>query len=95
MPTTSKPKSRQRGPRSYAAAPTRLASAVAVLRAFEQLPDEALLDIPSARIVLGNISASTFWRGVASGAIPKPRRIGPQLRRMVVGELRAARRGGA
>lgn len=58
------------------------------LQHFDQLPDAAEVRQPTAQAIFG-ISASTLWRRVDAGLLPKPRKYGPRTTTWRVGELRA------
>ncbi len=56
---------------------------------FDSLPDSAHVRLPVVRGLYG-ASASTIWRGVRLGTIPKPVKLSDNLTGWNVGELRAA-----
>lgn len=58
------------------------------LRNFDALPDSAEVRLPTVTSLFG-ISAATVWRRVKDGALPKPRKFGPNTTSWRVGELRA------
>jgi predicted DNA-binding transcriptional regulator AlpA len=59
------------------------------LKNFDSLPDSANVRQPVVEALFA-CSASTVWRRVASGGIPKPRKLGPRVTVWNVGELRRA-----
>lgn len=88
-PTSSIP--RRRGRPSKAAAPTPADSLPAdVLANFDKLPDCAFVRLPVVRALFGGCSASTVWRGVKTGSIPKPVPLTERMTAWNVGELRQA-----
>jgi predicted DNA-binding transcriptional regulator AlpA len=64
------------------------------LRHFDQLPDSAHVRQPVVEALFG-YSASTVWRRVRDGLLPKPERLGPRTSAWNVGKLRRALRGEA
>ena len=59
------------------------------LQHFDELPGSAHVRLPVVRGLYG-ASASTIWRGVRLGTIPKPVKLSDNLSAWNVGELRAA-----
>ena len=80
---------RSRGrPRKSEAAP---APAVPLeLQHFDELPNSGHVRLPVVRGLYGGASASTIWRGVRLGNIPKPVKLSNNLTAWNVGDLRAA-----
>jgi predicted DNA-binding transcriptional regulator AlpA len=66
----------------------------AALKHFDSLPDSAHVRQPVVEALFG-YSASTVWRRVNSGALPKPEKLGPRTTAWNVGKLRRALRGEA
>jgi predicted DNA-binding transcriptional regulator AlpA len=64
------------------------------LRHFDQLPDSAHIRQPVVEALFG-YSASTVWRRVKSGHLPKPEKMGPRISAWNVGKLRRVLRGEA
>jgi predicted DNA-binding transcriptional regulator AlpA len=60
-----------------------------VLSSFDELPDAAFVPI-SVPCALLHISATTAWRWVRAGKLPKPAKFGEGTTRINVGQLRAA-----
>ncbi len=59
---------------------------------FDQLPDAAQVRLPVV-MALYACSASTIWRGIKSGHIPKPQNLTPRTTTWNVGKLRQAKNG--
>lgn len=57
------------------------------LQQFEALPPSACVRQPVVLAIYG-ISASTLWRRVADGSLPKPRKLSARVTVWNVGELR-------
>jgi predicted DNA-binding transcriptional regulator AlpA len=64
------------------------------LRNFDQLPDSAHVRQPVVEALFG-YSASTVWRRVKSGNLPRPEKLGPRTTAWNVGKLRRVLRGEA
>jgi predicted DNA-binding transcriptional regulator AlpA len=64
------------------------------LKNFDSLPDSAHVRQPVVEALFG-YSASTVWRRVKSGHIPKPEKMGPRTSAWNVGKLRRVLRGEA
>jgi len=62
-----------------------------ILMRFDDLPDDAVIDIRVVAAVL-NRSPSSIWRDVANGRMPKPIKIGGSTR-FAIGNVRAIARG--
>jgi len=60
-----------------------------VLSNFDELPDAAFVPI-AVPCALLHISATTAWRWVRAGKLPKPAKFGGGTTRLNVGQLRAA-----
>jgi len=56
---------------------------------FSQLPNEAFVNIQTVKALHG-CSASTVWREVQRGHIPKPHKLSIRTTRWNVGELRTS-----
>lgn len=61
------------------------------LSAFSELPDDAMISIPTVAVLL-DAGISTVWRRVKSGELPKTFKFGGSTR-MRVGDIRAVLRG--
>ena len=61
-----------------------------VLAGFDSLPACAYVRLPVVRALFGGCSASTIWRGVKTGSIPKPVPLTERMTAWNVGELRQA-----
>lgn len=59
---------------------------------FDALPDAANVRQPTVE-KLWACSPASVWRGVRSGRIPSPHKLGPRVTAWNVGELRAALAG--
>jgi predicted DNA-binding transcriptional regulator AlpA len=64
------------------------------LKNFDSLPDSAHVRQPVVEALFG-YSASTVWRRVRDGLLPKPERLGPRTSAWNVGKLRRVLRGEA
>ena len=62
------------------------------VRNFDNLPDDALLDVRDVGI-LASRSRASIWRDVRDGRLPEPIAIGPQARRWRVADVRAYLKG--
>jgi predicted DNA-binding transcriptional regulator AlpA len=62
--------------------------------AFDNLPDGALIDLPTLTALACRSKASVY-RDVAAGRLPKPIRVGLQSVRWRVADVRAYLNGGA
>lgn len=62
---------------------------------FDRLPDSAFVSEHVVRGLWGGISRDTVWAWVKKGQLPQPHKIGEQMTRWRVGELRAALRNNA
>lgn len=60
-----------------------------ILKQFDDLPDCAHVRLPVVSRLFG-ISASTVWRRVNDGSLPKPRKLSARVTTWNVGELRTA-----
>ena len=56
---------------------------------FDSLPNTANVRLPVVLMLYG-CSATTVWRGIKAGRIPKPRKLSPRITCWNVGELRKA-----
>ncbi len=61
----------------------------AALREFDALPDAAFVRVHTVARLYAT-STNSVWRWVKRGAIPRPRKLGPQVTAWNVGELRRA-----
>ncbi|MFA7605307.1 MAG: transcriptional regulator [Rhodocyclaceae bacterium] len=59
----------------------------ATLKAFDTLPDSAMVDIKTVAGVLGR-SPSSIWRDSRLGRMPRPLKTGPACTRWNVGAIR-------
>lgn len=66
------------------------ASVPEVLKHIDDYPDDAQVRLPVVMALFG-CSASTVWRGVKSGHIPKPDKLTPRTTSWNLGRLRHAR----
>jgi predicted DNA-binding transcriptional regulator AlpA len=64
------------------------------LRGYDSLPDSAAVPASVVAAVSG-VSVATVWRWSKSGRLPRPRHLGPNSTRWIVGELRRAMAGDA
>jgi predicted DNA-binding transcriptional regulator AlpA len=67
----------------------RSASLPPTLQNFDHLPDAANVRQPTVEL-LWACSPASVWRGVQSGRIPAPHKLGPRVTAWNVGELRKA-----
>lgn len=56
---------------------------------FDSMPDSAYIRLPVLKALYG-VSSATIWRGVKSGAIPKPTKLTERTTAWNVGQVRAA-----
>ena len=63
------------------------------VRNFDNLPDDALLDVRDVGI-LASRSRASLWRDVKAGRLPEPVAIGPKTRRWRVADIRDYLKGG-
>jgi predicted DNA-binding transcriptional regulator AlpA len=82
-----KPTCRKTSPRRKPSLP----SIPDALKYFDSLPDSAYIRLRILCSLRGE-SAATIWRRVAAGAIPPPKKLGPNVTAWNVGQLRAAMR---
>ena len=62
------------------------------VRNFDNLPDDALLDVRDVGI-LASRSRASIWRDTRDGRLPKPISIGAQAKRWRVADVRAYLKG--
>jgi len=56
---------------------------------FDLMPDSAYIRLPVLKALYG-VSSATIWRGVKTGAIPKPSKLSERCTAWNVGQVRAA-----
>lgn len=56
---------------------------------FDSLPNSAYIRLPVLKALYG-VSSATIWRGVKTGAIPKPSKLSERCTAWNVGQVRAA-----
>lgn len=56
---------------------------------FDKLPNSAYIRLPVLKALYG-VSSATIWRGVKTGAIPKPSKLSERCTAWNVGLVRAA-----
>lgn len=59
------------------------------LENFDKLPDSAYIRLPVLKALYG-VSSATIWRGVKTGAIPKPSKLSERCTAWNVGLIRTA-----
>mgnify|MGYP005751184715 CR=1 FL=1 len=59
----------------------------AALKAFDTLPDSAMVDVKTVAGILGR-SPSSIWRDTRLGRMPRPLKTGPACTRWNVGAIR-------
>lgn len=56
---------------------------------FDRRPDSSYMTVPEGAAILG-VSTQTIYRWISDGKLPKPKNLGVNTRRMIVGEFRTA-----
>ena len=56
---------------------------------FDSMPDSAYIRLPVLKALYG-VSSATIWRGVKTGAIPKPSKLSERCTAWNVGQVRAS-----
>ena len=64
------------------------AAATAAVIPFDQLPDAAVVRLPTVLALVG-VSRATWWNGIKSGRFPKQIQIGPHMVGWRVSDVRA------
>jgi predicted DNA-binding transcriptional regulator AlpA len=58
------------------------------LAEFDRLPDAAFVRLPVVQALYGGVDASTVWKRVKAGKIPRPAKLAAMTTAWQVGELR-------
>lgn len=85
---------KESGPRLAKREPTAPERIKRALALFQDLPDDALVEVRLVSALIGR-SIASIWRDVGQGRLARPLRVGVRSTRWRAGDVRAAMRGEA